>query len=305
MSNKLPQRPQNASLDMDLSTDREQGLAAKFEDPSLDEIVPGIAGDPSYGASVVQEAADAVHALVTEVSEDNVSEGLEIQTGPDSEVFHIGGDEASFDISQVEVDTSMEIQKDLYVNPTNYQIEEEMPESVLLSVRWQMAQKFFQMVAAEISFSELVDGILQTIVGALDAQAGSILELDQEKREYFFRSIIGGGDPDRLKAFRVPANKGIVGHVAETKEVLVLKDLEDDDKQLRAISMSAGFETKTCLAAPIIIGNQLYGVVELFNKKDSSYFTQVDVRLLEDAVKMATKALEVRFLMAAIQGRTK
>lgn len=285
------------------SRDREQGLADKFEDPSLDEIVPGIStGDPSYGASVVQEAADAVQELVTEIHTDSA-----FQSGPDAEVFQVSteNEAPAFDISHVVDDPQMEIQKDLFVNPETYRIEEEMPETTLMTVRWQMAQQMFDLVACEVSFVKLVEGILASVVQGLNAQAGSVLELDTQKKEYFFRASIGGGDPDRLKAFRVPANKGIVGHVAETREALILKDMGEDQKQLKAISMSVGFETNTCLAAPIIIANNIYGVLELFNKNGGGAFTASDARLLEDGIKMATKALEVRFLMAEIHRRAK
>ena len=69
--------------------------------------------------------------------------------------------------------------------------------------------------------------------------------------------------------------------------------------------MSTGFETKTCLAAPVYISNRLYGVIELFNKQGAEYFQESDKKIMEDGLKMLSKALEVRFLLAELAKRMK
>ena len=47
------------------------------------------------------------------------------------------------------------------------------------------------------------------------------------------------------------------------------------------------------IAATIIIANQLYGVVELFNKNGINYFDNRDVELLHEAIQWSTKVIEV------------
>jgi hypothetical protein len=59
------------------------------------------------------------------------------------------------------------------------------------------------------------------------------------------------------------------------------------------------------MAAPIIVGGQPYGVIEVFNKIDGSYFEESDLHVLEEGVRMFTKVLEVRFLMAELVRRRK
>lgn len=169
--------------------------------------------------------------------------------------------------------------------------------------QWEMAEKLFQLVVCERSFDDLVEAALTAIMGALEAQAGSVLEQDHEQQNYFFRCSIGGGDPEKVKAFRVPFLKGIVGHVGESKQSVLLADLEEDQKQMRAISMSVGFEAKTCMAAPIIVGGQLYGVIELFNRRQGGFFTEHDLQVFEEGTRMFAKVLEVRFLMAELVRR--
>ncbi len=182
-------------------------------------------------------------------------------------------------------------------------MENHTAESVVAVARAEMAERFMLLVACEMSFNDLVEAVLTVLLHGVHAQAGSILEFDAAKDEFFFRSSIGGGDPEQLKAFRVPAKKGIVGHVAESRQSLLIRDVDDSELQLRAISMSVGFETKTCIAAPIMIANQLYGVVELFNKQGADYFDDKDLEVVEAGLRLASKVLEVRFLMAELYRR--
>jgi transcriptional regulator with GAF, ATPase, and Fis domain len=187
---------------------------------------------------------------------------------------------------------------------TPFLLEESRRETAALASKAQLAERLFSLVACNLSFPDLVEGILQAFVQAIGAEAGSILELDRTANEFFFRASIGGGDPENVKAFRVPANKGIVGHVAESRQPLLLRDLASDEKQLRAISMSSGLEAKSCLAAPIVLDNQIYGVIELFNKVPGECFDERDLEVIEEGVIMAAKVLEVRFLAAELARRT-
>ena len=171
------------------------------------------------------------------------------------------------------------------------------------AARFAMSERLFQLVASEQSFDELVLAGLQAILHAVNGFSGSILELDHEKEDFFFRASFGTKNAETLKAFRVPITKGIVGHVAETERPLLIRDLAEDKMQMRAISASVGFDAVTCMAAPIMITGQPYGVIEIFNKIDGGKFSQKDLAILEDGVKMFTKVLHVRFLLAEFSRR--
>jgi hypothetical protein len=280
----------------DLSTDREQGLSNNFEDPALEDLLPALGTDPS-SPTIIEEAAAAVEELVLEVAPDEGAFAIEpfeqvpepAKAGtldlPDACPMHMP--------IEAGLDVSMEV-NDLLAQSASVAAE------AVVAARGQMAELFLDLVAADRSFNDLVDHALSILIQATGAEAGSILELDHEKREFFFRASRGGGDPEKVKAFRVPYNQGIVGYVAETREPLYLRDMETDRRQLLAISMSTGLDTKSGLAAPILVGGQLFGVVELFNKMPNSLFEEADFETLKKGAGMLAKVLEVRFLMAEL-----
>lgn len=267
-----PPAPDTSEGEIELKVDeapdssREHALATGFDDPS--SLISEISANAT--PSLAQETVEAVQELVfptsTEIPEANFTSNMNHATAPVGDL-NIG----------LAVDTS-----------------------VWHANKAEMAEQLFNLVLSEYKFEVLVEKILQIFVKAVDCEAGSILEVDHKSKEFFFRASMGGGDKNAVKAFRVPCNKGIVGHVAESRASILINDLEDNAMQLKSISMATGFETKSCIAVPIFIANQLYGVIEVFNRKGIMYFDANDVKLLEEGVQMAGKVLEVRFFLATL-----
>jgi hypothetical protein len=184
-----------------------------------------------------------------------------------------------------------------------FTFEGEAEQTGQLSAMYSMSDALFELVACDLSFDEVVENGLRAIMDGVSAHAGSVLELDHEHEDFFFRASLGGSPVEQLKAFRVPITKGIVGHVAESGQPLLIRDLAEDAMQMRAISLSVGFDAKTCMAAPILVGGQPYGVIEMFNRRDGGLFDEKDLRSLEDGLRMFSKVLEVRFLLAELSRR--
>jgi transcriptional regulator with GAF, ATPase, and Fis domain len=253
----------------ELGLDREQKLSNSFEDPGLNEILqfPGNNGSEesavSLGEELILDASVDPLRLVTD----------EQRLEENSKLLELG------------------LQENLQSVDSAF------------AAKSKMGEKMFSLVAADLKFDHLIEEILITLMDAAGAQAGAVLEMDVKAKEFFFRANRGGGDVEKVKSFRVPAYQGIVGHVAETKESILIQDTSQEEKQIVAVSMTTGFETKSCVAVPVIIGGQLYGVIEFFNKISGEPFDQNDVKILEDGALMAAKVLEVRFLLAELSKR--
>jgi hypothetical protein len=317
-------------LPSELPNDREQKLSKDFEDPALEELMPGLGNlpEPPAPLSVVEEAVEAVQELVQDAKAEPAAIDLTQELSENS--FSIGAlpesePLESLPLPEPEGETSAPKPLPQTVNPDPDPLERSLllsvpvdnvedpvsmvrfdskSEAKRLSALQEMSERLFELVVCEKSFDDLVDAALRAIMAGFGAQAGSVLELDHEREDFFFRASHGGSGADtKLKAFRVPLTKGIVGHVAESGRPLLLRDLKEDKMQLRAVSLTVGFEPTTCMAAPIEVGGQAYGVIELFNKTDGSLFDEKDLGGLEDAVRMFAKVLEVRFLLAELSRR--
>jgi transcriptional regulator with GAF, ATPase, and Fis domain len=81
---------------------------------------------------------------------------------------------------------------------------------------------------------------------------------------------------DYVDKIEMPANKGIVGHVIETKKPYISNNPYEDKYFNKEIDLKTGFTTNNILAVPFLdVEGRLLGVIEFINKKDD--FNQKDV----------------------------
>lgn len=294
---------QNAEPVSELPVDREQGLALQFDDPGIAELLPLMAGEEPAAPSLTAEVAEAVQELVLDLNEAPAEAAPEaalaaVENNPALD-FDLGAELADAALPEGEAPIGGDVANFGLGEPTTF-LAIEASETAHNTARIQVAERMFELIITEKSFNDLSENLLAALVTAASGTAGSILELDQASNEFFFRAVYGSNDPEKVKAFRVPVGKGIVGHVAESRQPLLLNDVEGDARQLKAISMSAGLEIVSFMALPVLITNRLYGVVEVFNKAGDGRFDKSDLQLMEEGVRMAAKVLEVRFLMAEL-----
>lgn len=258
-------------------------LENKFEDPAiLTELGTEASADP---LSLILDAHAAVEDLVSGKEDANA---IPIDLGNSVEAPLATA--ADF----IPATTVSEVPSDL--------IQTDNGDMAYLAAKVGYLEEFQELIVSEHSFEILVEKGLQILMRSVDAQAGSVLELDNDKEEYFFRASRGGAS-DQVQNFRVPVKQGIVGYVGESRDTLLINELEDDKLQLKSISVAVGFEARSCLATPIVVANKLYGVVEVFNKMGTLYFLERDKKILADGAKAFAKVLEVRFLMAELLKR--
>jgi len=103
------------------------------------------------------------------------------------------------------------------------------------------------------------------------AQEGSLLVLDEEKQELVFAMTVGSESSEkRLIGQRVPVGEGITGLAAQTHEVQIGAPTFDTDQPV---------EPKSVLAAPMLIGDRLIGVITAVSFQPDKRFDSSDATL--------------------------
>ncbi len=177
-----------------------------------------------------------------------------------------------------------------FVEPTN---------SDVPTKRIQMLHQLSSLILTPIPFDQLVGFALSIVANAVNGTVASVLELDGETNEFFFRASSGGGS-DTLKDVRIPAGEGIVGHVAKARKVELISNANEDERHMGAISRLAGEDLNNCIAAPILVNEGFFGVLEIFNREGGGVFTAEDKETIEIALPVISKVLEVRFFIAEV-----
>ena len=145
-----------------------------------------------------------------------------------------------------------------------------------------------QAVAAEKNIDLLIKTIAEETKTAMNADRCTIFLYDKENNELYSK-VATGLD---TKELRIPADKGIAGHVVKTGETINIKDAYNDKRFNPDVDKKTGYRTKTILCIPIKNFNQeIIGVFQVINKFDE-YFTPDDEDLLVAIASSAGISLE-------------
>ncbi|WP_456402629.1 HD domain-containing phosphohydrolase [Persephonella sp.] len=96
-----------------------------------------------------------------------------------------------------------------------------------------------------------------------------------------------------VERIEIPDNKGLVGHVFNSGEVLNINDAYKDRRFDKEIDKKTGYRTKSVLTMPLFDRNgKTIGVFQVINKKNSEYFSNEDINLLKHISLYASSTLE-------------
>jgi PAS domain S-box-containing protein len=132
---------------------------------------------------------------------------------------------------------------------------------------------------AGAGLQELVDGVLDLLREGIDADTGSYLEFDEERR-LIVRA--GFGWPDSVGEVAVSGAPAL--EVATTGQVFVAGDVRPAPGSLRA---RAGINST--VAAPVAVGDEVFGVIAVHARRRDA-FDANDVSLVEHAGSLAGAA---------------
>lgn len=146
-------------------------------------------------------------------------------------------------------------------------------------------------VNSTLNLDTLLDMLLEMSTHTLNAEAGSLLLLDDEKNELVFRAATGT-KKEEIKDMRLPVGEGIAGWVAREDQPLLVADAQHDPRFFSKADEKTDFITKTIIAVPLKTKDKLIGVVEVLNKKHDELFTNEDLMMLQALANGAAVAIE-------------
>lgn len=157
--------------------------------------------------------------------------------------------------------------------------------------RFHVVQQISQELVSELDLERLLHTIVRSAVEMMEAQAGSLLLLDEKTDELVFQVIEGGGGA-RLQDKRMSRYQGIGGWVLNHQEAVIVDDALQDDRYNAEIGASVDYTTTSMICAPMVDRGEAIGVLEILNKRDGKRFDETDKELL--TVLAAQSAIAIR-----------
>lgn len=148
-----------------------------------------------------------------------------------------------------------------------------------------------ELVSGAASYRALLDSIVQAAGRLFRAGAASIALLDPATDELVFEASMGNGS-DQIIGMRFPAHQGIAGWVMMTGEPIAVSDVHRDPRFAREVAQSTGYVPHSILAVPLLIGEEVEGVLEVLDKVDAASFGLDDMEMLTLFARPAAIAVE-------------
>lgn len=166
-------------------------------------------------------------------------------------------------------------------------------------------------VTKRINAADNIDEILihlkDDILGLFDAEGITIYAIDPMKNELYSKHMAGS----EVNEIRVPVSpSSIAGYAACSIEMLNISNVHDNLELMnispelsfdRSWDEKTGFVTKQVLVTPVRFENQLFGVIQLINKKGADIFSVAD----QNSLREISRILGIAFRNQTRMGNTR
>lgn len=142
-------------------------------------------------------------------------------------------------------------------------------------------------INSSLELQAVLTSIAQSAADVLDSEASSVLLLDRLRKKLIFKAAVGASGA-MLVGEEFDAGLGIAGRVAATGKPERVPDVHQHPDFYGAIDRKSKFTTRGMIAAPLRHRDQIFGVVEVLNKKRGEFFNDRDLEILQVFANMAS-----------------
>ena len=142
---------------------------------------------------------------------------------------------------------------------------------------------------ASHDYKTVVHSALERITKYIGAEAASLFLLADTGDALACSACYG---PVDITGLRISAKTGVVGRAVQMREGAMVRDVSEDADFGAAIDAKTGFKTRSLLVAPLCIGQDCLGAIEIINRVGGDgLFTTDDLVLLETLSRAAALAI--------------
>lgn len=145
-------------------------------------------------------------------------------------------------------------------------------------------------LSSTLNLSTLLERIAEAAKDVARAEAASILLYDEHAKELYFQVATNIDEPT-MRGLVVPLEGSIAGWIVRERKAVCTNDPAHDPRYYGDIAQTTGFPTRSILGVPMMIKNQVVGVLEVLNKVQG-VFDETDEHLLSVLAGQAAIAIE-------------
>ncbi|HEY1405045.1 MAG TPA: GAF domain-containing protein, partial [Spirochaetota bacterium] len=168
--------------------------------------------------------------------------------------------------------------------------------------KYQKIIEIMNKMNSSMSFPRLLATITDSATELLSAEGASLLLVDKKTDELIF-DVVVSDKGEIIRGKRIKIGVGIAGHVAKSGQSVVVNDVLNDPRFYSDIDMASGFTTRSIIASPVQLHDNLIGVIEAVNAKGNGGFTEEDMAMLRYLGDAAALSIQTHELVMNLQNR--
>ncbi len=147
------------------------------------------------------------------------------------------------------------------------------------AVEYRIISEVGRSLTSSLSLDDIFGQILNSVRTAIDAAEISVGLIDTDTQEVVLEKSLMGPEFRALPPIRLQIGQGVAGWVAQTGIPLNVPDARADPRWFSGVDAASGFITRSILCVPLMVDEQVIGIMEVVNKR-TGHFTDDDERLL-------------------------
>ena len=179
------------------------------------------------------------------------------------------------------MDTLKSFSDDCY-NCTNY---------LGLMERINFFQKTSQRIMEKKPLDDLLSEILEASKKLIPSEASTLFLFDRESDSLYFH-IATGKSGKKIESEFLQMGRGIAGWVAQNRLGVKIDNCYDDERFDKSYDEKTGFKTKNMMCVPMMIKDDLVGVLQLINRIERDVYTFQDVEFFNALSSECAVAIE-------------
>ncbi|MDD2706381.1 MAG: SpoIIE family protein phosphatase [Verrucomicrobiae bacterium] len=141
-------------------------------------------------------------------------------------------------------------------------------------------------------YRQLLTSLLEITKEFMNCEAGSIMLYDESANDLVWHVALGEKADALKKLVRLKMGQGVAGWVAQEQKSALVADVASDSRFFRGADTKTGFQTRSIVCVPLLVGQKLVGVLQALNPRHKNHFDELDLEVFEAYGALAATAIE-------------
>lgn len=141
-------------------------------------------------------------------------------------------------------------------------------------------------------YRELLTALLTISKEVLNCDAASLMLYHEATNDLAWHVALGDKAGKLKEMGRLKMGQGIAGWVAENRQSALVADTATDNRFFKGADTRTGFQTRSIVCVPLLLGEKLVGVLQALNPLHKKFFDGHDLEVFEAYGAMAATAIE-------------